>query len=337
MHRFLALTVLCCGLGLVAATPRPLVPGPTPTPLPLPHLTMPSLAPTVLIYPFDTASDLNSSVGTRIATIFSHAFTQSGHVNVLPVPSGVARTSFLTYARAHKADYYISGYVTPIGNSASVVVQVVSVQDGIIAYAQTTQVTNYNDATSAALASHDAIMQLSGTNVDVTTSEAPSSAPSAAPTTNGANFNLGHLFTHHTTTARVATPTPPTRPDRGIILLAVHGTSSVPSADFVRATQLLQRDLATHFAVRSGGSAPANLTTAADAVCGADRDNTIATGTLAMQHVSGIRPRSKSVFTLQVWTCFGDMLYTTTESDFDTAQAITNAVSDYVLAHPSNG
>ena len=344
--RRLFLSALCCGLCLIAAAPRPATtPAPTPPPSAHPSATPnPLLAgpePTVLIYPFDVASGLDASVGTRVATIFSHTFTSAGRVNVLPVPSGVQRTNFLTNARTAKADYYITGYVTPIGDSASVVVQVVSVQSGVIVYAQTAQVSSYNDATSAAIASHDVILQLAGVSVDVATSEAPSTAPSAAPTTNGANFNLGHLFGHHgSTTASAASPTPSSRPQRGVILVAVHETASatgVPASDLSSATSALERDLAAHFTVRDGGAAPASLSTAADSICGADRDNTIATGTLAMQHVGGIRPRSRSVFTLQVWTCFGAVLYQTTESDYNTAKAIATAVTDYVAAHPSNG
>ena len=185
----------------------PARPTPTarPTATPTAHLNLLGLEPVVLIYPFDAASGFNPKVGTQLAAIFARTITQSGQINVLPVPSAVPRTSFLTNAKAHNADYYITGYVTPIGTSASVVVQVVSVQSGVIVFSQTTLVSSINDAISLALTSHDAIMQLSGTSVDVTTTESATSAPSAAPT-NGAQFSLSHLFSHHaSTTARVAT------------------------------------------------------------------------------------------------------------------------------------
>jgi hypothetical protein len=339
MRRFLTLFVFSCGLCLVAAAPRATpTPRPaTPSPAATMHLNLPSLSPTVLIYPFDAASGLQQKVGVQVATIFSHAMTQAGNVNVLPIPTGVQRANFLTTARADKADYYITGYITPIGSSASVVVQVVSVQSGVIAFAQTNQVTNINDAISLALTAHDAIVQLAGVSVDVTTTESATAAPSTEPT-NGASFSLTHLFAgkHGHGTIASATTAPSTKPQRGVILIAVHGRD-VAADDLTHATLALEHDLAARFTVRNGGAAPANIQTAADSICGSDRDNTIATGTLVQHRVGGIRPRVDSVFTLQVWTCFGDVLYETTESNLDVAKAISTAVADYVTAHPSNG
>ncbi len=335
MRRLFALFVALCAGCLVAATPRP-TPRP-PLPVPTVHLNFPSDKPTVLIYPFETASGLNPKVGTQVAGIFAHAMTQAGNITILPVPSGVTRSNFLTNAQAKKADYYITGYVTPIGDTASVVVQVVSVQSGVIAFSQTSQVSTINDATSLALTSHDAILQMSGTNVNVTTTESATAAPTAAAT-NGAQFSLGHLFSHHrTTTAVVVTAAPSTKPARGIILVAVRGATSVPASQLAHATQLLEHDLAAHFEVRGGGGRiSASLSTAATSICGAQRDNTIATGELVEQHLGGLRPRTNSIFTLQIWTCFGDVLYKTTESNRDIARAISQSVAAYVIAHPNN-
>ncbi|MGH7736940.1 MAG: hypothetical protein ACREMP_03580 [Candidatus Tyrphobacter sp.] len=339
MQRLFSLVALFCALCLVAVAPVHVIrPTPAPPVVPLPRMTMPALEPTVIIYPFDTSGGLDAKVGKQIADIFSKTFNDAGHVHVLPVPTNVTRTDFLKNAQAQKADYYISGYVTPIGDTASVVVQVVSVQSGVIVFAQTREVSNYNDAASSALASHDVILQISGTNVDVATSEAPTSAPSAAPTTNGATFNLGHLFGGHRAASapRAQTPRPSDKPDRGVIIVAVHG-SDAPAEYLARATTLLEHDLAAHFTVRSEGAPPSNLATAADSICGTERNNTIASGVLSVEHIGGIRPRTRSIFTLEMWTCFGDVLYKTTKTNDDTAKAIADAVTDYVAAHPSNG
>ncbi len=337
MRRIFVVYAFCCGVALLGAAPRtPVPPTPTPKPSPSVNLGLSSLNPTVLIYPFDAAGGLDAKVGTQIAAIFSREFTTAGRVNVLPVPTGIQRANLLTNARARKADYYITGYVTPIGDSISVVVQVVSVQSGVIVFAQTAQVYGVNDARSVALDSHEAVLQLSGTSVSVTTTESATAAPSAEAS-NGAQFSLGHLFSHHGRTAAPATSAPSTRPSRGIIVIAVHGQSALPTSELSHATALLEHDLAAHFDVRSGGAAPANLQTAADSICGADRDNTIATGTLSLQRIGGLRPHTKSVFTLQIWTCFGDVLYQTTATDLDIAKAVSNTVSDYVTLHPSNG
>lgn len=301
----------------------------------MPAIHIPSIVSTVMIYPFDTSGNLDAKVGMQIAKIFSQEFVHSGHITVLPVPSGVARSAFLTNARSHAADYYVSGYVTPIGDTASIVVQVVSVQSGVIVFAQTGQLSDINDALSLALGTHDAIVQLSGANLDVTTTESATAAPSPAAT-NGAQFNLGGLFSHHghATPSPAPSSTPHAKPDRGVILLAVGG--AVPEPALGEATQLLNRDLAAHFNLRYGGRAPASLAVAADSICGTNRDNTIATGTLAQKRLGGIRPRVQSTFTLEIWTCFGAVLYQTTQTNLDIAKAISGAVSAYVTSHPAN-
>lgn len=332
---FCVLTGLC----LIAAAPKPaatLRPIASPLPLGTPVIHLPSIDPVVLIYPFDSIGGLNAKVGTQLASIFSQEFTQSGHVKLVPRPSNVARADYLTTARKDHADYYISGYATPIGDGLSVVMQVVSVSGGgVIVFSQTSQLYGVNDAQSLALTAHDAILQLAGVNVSVNTTESATAAPSPQPT-HGASFNLNNLFGHHNSqVSHAATPVPTAKPPRGVIFVAVRG-SNVPNDDLTRASSLLYRDLSTHFTVRNNGAVAGDLSGAASGLCGSDRDNTIATGTLAEQHLGGIRPRTKSAFTLQIWTCFGDVLYTTTKTDFDVAKAISSAVTDYITDHPDN-
>ncbi len=337
MRRLITFSVLCClAVGLVAAAPHTPGPRPTPSPTPFVHLNLPSFESTVLIYPFDTAGELSPKVGVQIAHIFADEFKTLGNFNVLPVPTNIERANFLVNAHTEKADYYIAGYVTPIGQSVAVVTQLVGVESGVILYSQTQEIYGVNDAASLALQCHDALLEISGTKVSVTTTEAPTGAPSAAPTKNGANFNVSHLFAHHAAATARPVAVASVRPERAVILVGIHGQTSLPSSVLNRATTLLTRDLAAHFTVRDGGEAPANLASAADAICGTDRDNTIASGTLTQQHVGGFRPHLYSRFTLQIWTCFGDVLYETTESNDDVAKAILNAVSDYVQTHPSN-
>lgn len=317
-----------------AATLRPLS---TPLPLGTPSLHLPSIDPVVLIYPFDSVGGLNAKVGTQLSKIFAQEFTQSGHVKLIPTPSNVARSAYLTTAHKDNADYYVSGYATPIGDGLSVVMQVVSVSGGgVIVFSQTSQIYGVNDAQSLALTAHDAILQLAGVNVSVNTTESSTAAPSPQPAKNGASFNLNSLFGHHgSQVSRAATPAPTAKPERGVIFVAVRGTS-ISGPDLTRASSLLFRDLAAHFSVRNNGPASPDLTSTASTICGTDRNNTIATGTLAEQHVGGIRPRTKSQFTLQIWTCFGDVLYSTTKADFDVAKAISSAVNDYITDHPDN-
>lgn len=340
LRRSVGVIVFCASLALVAAAPRPLPSAPsTPAPIFTPDIHIPIQVPTVLIYPFDTASGMDSKLGRQVAQLFSQEFLTLGHVSVLPVPSGVQRSQFLNNARTHSADYYISGYLTPIGAGAAIVVQVVSVQSGVIIDAQSAQLYGVNDAVSVALNIHERMMQYSGAEESITTTESATAAPSPVAT-HGAQYNINNIFGGHghghTTAGPVASPTPQAKPQRGVILLNVRGVGTVDEATLNQATQLLLRNLYTHFNVAQSGVAPANLVTGADSICGANRDNTIATGTLQQQHVGGMHARLRSVFTLQVWTCFGAVLYQTTESNDDIVKAVSAAVSDYVTGHPGN-
>jgi hypothetical protein len=309
----------------------------TPAPFHARKLTLPSIDPVVLVYPFDSVGGLNPKAGKQLADLFRQQIHASGHVNVLPVPTNVVRTAYRTTAIADHADYYISGYATPIGDTLSVVMQVVNTQSGVIVFSQTSQLYGVNDARSLAITAHDAILQLAGVNVDVNTAQAQATAAPSAQPTNGASFNISNLFGHHGKSAQhvTSTSTSQVKPSRGVILVSVQG-AGVPSGDLNEATFLLYHDLSAHFDVRNDGPAPGNLSTSATTLCGTDRNNTVATGTLVQEHIGGFRPRTKSHFTLQIWTCFGDVLYQTTKTDFDVAKAISESVSDYVTTHPAN-
>ena len=138
---------------LVAAAAAGRVPTPSPDPDAgrRPPRRSAADAATVLIYPFDVQTGVDAKIGIAIASILAQEMAAAGGLNVWPVPQGVKRADFLQNARTKAADFYISGYVTPVGDAAAVVEQVVSVDSGVILFSQTAQVQSVADVASQSL------------------------------------------------------------------------------------------------------------------------------------------------------------------------------------------
>lgn len=262
--------------------------------------------------------------------------TQAGGVNVLPIPQNVARANYQTYARQQRAEFYISGYVTPIGETASVVEQLVGVNDGIVLFSQTAQINSVADVASQALQARSFIIAYA--NRGTQTIQSTSSNTPAPAVTNGAQVKLRGItgivdsVFHHRS---AATPTPmpaSAKPARGVIIAAISPSGNVPAADLTNATNELYFAMVRRFNA-SITALKGNVATSADAICGTHRNNTIATGTLA----ENIPKRGREVdFTLTVYTCFGAVLDTRTGKGESIKAAVDAAVSAYALAHPEN-
>ncbi len=103
--------------------------------------------PNVIVYPFTAnGSSLDREASSRLATIIATQMANTGQVTVVPPPPGTERKDYLTVARAHSAEYYIAGFISPLGNGVSVVEQVVSASSGIVVYSTTAQIQTYADA-----------------------------------------------------------------------------------------------------------------------------------------------------------------------------------------------
>jgi hypothetical protein len=290
----------------------------------------------VLIYPFETQAGADPKIGAAISQILSQAMTQSGGINVLPVPPKVARSDYQTYAKQQHADFYIGGYVTPIGETASVVEQVVSVDSGVILYSQTAQVFSVGDVASQSLQARAVIEAYTNRG---TQSIASTSSKTPAPTaTNGAQMKLGGIsaivdsvFHHHA----AATPTPipaGAKPSRGVIVAPVLATGSVSASDLSSATNELYFAMARKYNASITG-VKESVAKAADSICGSNRNNTIASGTLA----ENMPKKGHEVdFTLQIYTCFGVVLDTQVGKGNNAKAAIDAAVAAYAAAHPDN-
>jgi hypothetical protein len=338
VRRLLAAFLLCSSLALVAATPAPratLAPKAAPTFSPGPVAT--GAGPTVLVFPFTTPSDLDQRYGTAVAQIYDEVFNQSGGFTVLKSPDNIKREDYAKVAKVQHADYYISGYIEPIGTGAAIVMQIVDVSTDIAVYAQTTQVQGVPDVGSQALTARAVILQVSGIGTDqiATTKETPT--PSS---TSGASVSLndvlGDMFKGKSKgkgTVALATPIP-VKPSRGIIVMHVTGAAS--ALDLASASDTMARDLGLHYTVRPSTVEVTNIAKQADGICGAFRNNTIASGVLTSTHIGGMHAHNSYTFTLNINTCFGAVLYTNTQTDYDRAKVINDAVASYVTDHPDN-
>jgi hypothetical protein len=327
--------LLACAL-LIAATPTP---APQVAPQPAPTLFGPT-QPTILIYPFEAPSDLDPKYGAAIAQIYGQVLAQSGGMRILAIPTTpIRRVDYGTYAHIQKADYYVSGYIQPIGQTAAIVSQVVDVANNITVYSATTQVTDVQDIASQALNTRSVIMQAAGIDhPQVAESQDQGSTPAPQSTGNGAAVSvtnvLGDIFKGKKGD-KVADETPaPAKPTRGVIV--THLIGNAQTNVLTSGNDALYRAFTVHYSATPSTVAATDMKSQTNTICGTNRDNTIAAGTLDVQHIGGFRAHDTYTFTLDVYACYGAVLYSTTQTDDNYAKAIKEAVEQYYTDHPEN-
>jgi hypothetical protein len=340
LRRLLAFFVLCA-LPMIAVAAPKATPKPSPSPTSTASASPISGKPVVMIFQFETPSDLDPKYGNAVANIYAQVLSQSGGVTVLALPPVIKREDYQTYAHIHHADYYVSGYIQPIGSGAAIVSQVVDVNSDISVYSATTQVTDVQDIGSAALNALSVIREASGVDRPQLVSEA-TAAPDATASPNGASYQIssivGDLFKGkgHGKSASpgpTATPVPP-KPPRGVIVAHLLGNAEAQTLS--AGSDALFRAMDQHYKTTLTSVATANLTNQADAICGSNRNNTIASGVLNVQHVGGFHAHDSYTFTFNVYACFGAVLYTTQQTNNDYTRAIHDAVEAYYEDHPQN-
>jgi hypothetical protein len=340
LRRIAASLFLCSSLAFVAAAPPTPQPSPPPfipsSPQPTPAEPSAGQAPVVIIYPFDVQTGADPRIGTAIAQILGQEMAAAGGITVRPIPQGIKRTDFLSNARAANADFYIGGYVTPVGESAAVVEQVVSVDSGVILFSQTAQVSTVADVASQSLLARSQILAFVGRGTEQVGAQqsntpAPTSTNGAQVPISGIESIVDSVFKHKGG-AHTPAPAPVIKPTRGVIVASVTASGAVQPADLTNATHELYFALNRRFNVTmtSVTTPPAQ---SADAICGADRDNTIATGTL--QEASTAH-HGQIVFNLAVYTCFGAQLDGKSGRGGSLKAAVDAAVAAYAAAHPDN-
>lgn len=333
MRRHLAVFVLFASALLVAATPKPLT---TPPPAPTAAPTLPgSIVPNVLIYPYEAPSDLDPRYGTAVAQIFSQVMTQTGGVKVLAIPSGIKRVDYQKYARVQHADYYISGYIQPIGQTAAVVTQVVDVNSDISVWNATINVTDVQDIGSQALTARTVVLEAAGVqrpgiNAGPANTPTPSSTAGASTSLTNVLGDLFHGKAKPKATPAVSVAGTPSKPHRGVLIVRLTG-SAQPNI-LTTATADLYRAMNVYYTTTMSSVTQADIAKA----CGASRDNTIASGVLNVQRVGGIRAHDTYTFTLNIYACFGAVLTSNTQTGDDYAKTVLDAVDAYHNDHPDN-
>ncbi len=333
VRRVFAALLLVSTFALIAAAPPP-APKATPTPLPV---ALPSAAPKlplVVVYPFDFSTDMRSDTGTRTAQLFISQMNAAGGVDALQGPPAVKRASYLDYAKSLTAAYYVAGYMTPLGSGVSLVEQVVDTSTGTIILAATAQIQNFEDATSQAITIRDGIVAREQSKAQAF-SESSAEATPAPLASNQANIGGGiaGLFKRRPRQTPDPHVTAIVKPAKGIFVVRAGGS---PGTALNEATGALYSALNQHYATRntnSGGDAARS----ANAICGADRNNTVATGTLSSKSVRhGFFNRTQYSFMLDVYTCFGARLAETSGDGDSVQSAVSAAVAAYVADHPLN-
>ncbi len=169
--------------------------------------------PIVVVYPLGVASGVDKEAASRLAVLFATTIAEGGECAVKPAPPGTERADYRTEAIKLKADYYVSGYVTPIGDEVSIVEQVVSVDTGIVIFSNTAQVKTYNDVNGQGEILRNAIVRHAYRNLGAILSpvdhETP--APTAAPS-GGTAAKIGGLGGLLGRKRRQATPSPSPAP-----------------------------------------------------------------------------------------------------------------------------
>jgi TolB-like protein len=122
--------------------------------------------PSIVVYPLiANGSGVTSETGSRISVTIATQIAQLGGVSVKAAPPEVQQHDFLIVARQLGVDFYVTGYVTPLGDQASVVEQVVSAKSGSIIWSNTAQLTTYGEAVGQGTIIRSAILTYAGRTV----------------------------------------------------------------------------------------------------------------------------------------------------------------------------
>jgi len=152
--------------------------------------------PVLIVYPFSVNGDAQKESGSKVAVLIGTQIANLGGVTVRPAPPGTQRVDFLTVARAQNADYYLSGYVTPIGDEVTVVEQLVSTETGVIAFSNTAQIKTYEETAGQGDLLRQALLRHQNRNIIAYEQLATPPPATPAPTTaNGPDqATFGGLF-----------------------------------------------------------------------------------------------------------------------------------------------
>jgi len=165
--------------------------------------------PVVVVYPFTVSgSSGTSAVGGNVALLLATRLGELGGVSVKPFTPGTVRADYLTAARGENADYYVTGFLAPIGSEVSLITQVVTTNSGLVVWSSTTTIRTYGDASAQADPLHQAILAHAGRALSAIPVQSAAATPQPA-TSDAASFNVTRaLGRHRKGQAATAAPSP---------------------------------------------------------------------------------------------------------------------------------
>jgi len=161
--------------------------------------------PVVVVYPLTVSGGAEPEAGANIAVVIANRMATIAGISVKTYPPGTQRADFLTVARSLGADYYITGFLTPLGDQVTLVTQVVSTASGSVVSSSTALVRTYADATAQADLLGESIIHHAGRAL--ASLDRPISTPAPKPEEKTEN-NIGGLFKRKKKSTPAATATP---------------------------------------------------------------------------------------------------------------------------------
>jgi len=184
-----------------------------------------TIVPTVVVYPLAASPALDRDAAERIVTTLATHIAQGGLIKVVPPSTSVERQNYLADARSLGANYYVTGFLTPLGSGASVVEQVVSVTSGSMVYSVTNYVTNLADIASQGDSLRAGILDQSSRGIQAFEAPEPAASTPTPAATNGPNVdvNVNKFFGRKKPSAAAVAVAPPA--DATLAILTVGGSA----------------------------------------------------------------------------------------------------------------
>jgi hypothetical protein len=149
-------------------------------------------APSVVVYPLTVSggNDPGGELGSNIAVLISNQLADLGGLVVKPYLPGTTRAQYLDAAIKQGDDYYVTGYLTPVGGDVSMIVQVVSTNSGSVVFSTTAIARTYADAVGQADVVRQAILRHAGRAYAAIDAPAPAPTATKADLTDNGNVDL---------------------------------------------------------------------------------------------------------------------------------------------------
>jgi hypothetical protein len=318
VRRFLAVLLAASfGLPLLAAAPDPAIL---------------SNKPVVMVFPFiPNGSSIDREALSGLAVLMAQQMANTGKVSVVPPPPGTERSAYLEVARKGGADYYVSGFISALGDGASLVEQVVSTGSGIVVFSHSAQISTVADAAAQGVDLADSLGAYA--NRAFANVGTPPPAPEPSPTGgNEANLNgLAKLF-HKRSGENAPAPTRTAGPAVAVAAATTERTGEYTVLPIGgNAAASLRGAAAQQLADR----AHALRAESASAACSAHPDTKLISGALATQSASF--GATRATFALKVSVCGGVTLWNQSVSERGkaepaTQQAVGDALATYLNA-----